>query len=258
MTGSGRPPAAAVALLEICANSHASALAAQEGGADRVELCRDLRVGGLTPDPSEIQRALRVLSIPSHVLIRPRAGDFVYTQAEFALILDQIRFCGRSGAAGVVTGCLAANGEPDMERMARVMEAAGGMHVTFHRAFDQVPDPIGAMDRLASIGVGRILTSGGRSDAMSGADALAAWVAHSAGRIEIMPGGGIRVDNLALLHQVVGAGAYHGSLQGAPTSVSDGAAEGRTDPELVRLAVGILRRDGAGETSGEATRGAPI
>jgi copper homeostasis protein len=128
--------------------------------------------------------------------------------------------------------------------MRRVIDAADGLHVTFHRAFDQVRNPFEAMDRLAEIGVARILTSGGRADVIQGAATLRKWVERADGRLEIMPGGGIRVENLPDLHRAVGARSYHASLQAplASETADSASSEGVTDPELVRRAKEILRR----------------
>lgn len=231
-------------LLEVCAASPASARAALEGGADRIEFCRNLQVGGLTPDRWEIERLAETFPLPVHVLVRPRAGDFVYDAEEFACVLDEIRQCREAGAAGVVTGCLTTTGDPDVDRMRRVIDAADGLHVTFHRAFDLVPRPFEAMDRLAEIGVARILTSGGRADVIQGAATLRRWVEWADGRLEIMPGGGIRVENLSELHRAVGARSYHASLQALPGSgaADSASSEGVTDAERVRQAKEVLRR----------------
>ena len=230
-------------LLEVCAASVASAQAALEGGADRIEFCRELRVGGLTPDFREIEQLAEAYPLPVHVLVRPRAGDFMYDAEEFRNLLGEVRMCRDLGVAGIVTGCLTVSGEPDLDRMRRVMDAAGGLPVTFHRAFDLVTDPFRAMDRLVELGVGRILTSGGQPDAVAGAAALRRWIDWVDGRLEIMPGGGIRVENLSGLHRVVGARSYHASLQKRvePGPAGSAAAEGETDAGLVRLAVKILR-----------------
>ena len=145
---------------EVCANSVASCLAAQEGGAHRVELCAGIPEGGTTPSYGEITMARRLLHIRLHVIIRPRGGDFLYSPIEVETMLEDIRMARRAGADGLVFGCLRENGDIDIETTRRLIDAAEGTPVTFHRAFDHCRDPYRALDELASLGVTRILTSG--------------------------------------------------------------------------------------------------
>ena len=154
---------------EVCANSVTSCLAAQEGGAHRVELCAGIPEGGTTPSYGEITTARRLLDIRLHVIIRPRGGDFLYSPIEVETMLEDIRMARRTGADGLVFGCLRENGDIDIETTRRLIDAAEGTPVTFHRAFDHCRDPYRALDELASLGVARILTSGQQPTAPQGA-----------------------------------------------------------------------------------------
>ena len=203
---------------EICANSVESCLAAQEGGADRVELCAAIPEGGTTPSYGEIKLARKLLHIRLHVIIRPRGGDFLYTPVELSAVEEDIRMARQLGADGVVFGCLTPDGEIDVPAMERLMKAAEGMSVTFHRAFDYVTDPWKALDTLVELGVNRILTSGQCPTAMEGADLLARLVEYAAGRLIIMPGCGVNEDNIARLAAQTGAGEFHFSARELRTS----------------------------------------
>ena len=147
---------------EICANSAESCVAAQEGGANRVELCAAIPEGGTTPSYGEIRMARKLIDIRLHVIIRPRGGDFLYSPVEIETMEEDIRMARQAGADGVVFGCLTPEGELDMPAMERLMKAAEGMAVTFHRAFDYVKDPKQVLETLIQLGVDRVLTSGQR------------------------------------------------------------------------------------------------
>jgi copper homeostasis protein len=183
-------------LLEACVAGVESALAAQQGGADRVELCEDLAVGGVTPSAGAIAVACRALEIPVHVLIRPRGGDFLYSEWEFEVMRRDLETAQALGAAGVALGLLTASGAVDCERTARLVKAARPLRVTFHRAFDLVREPHQALEELIALGVDRILTSGGSPTAREGLARLGDLARSSAGRIGIMAGGQIREDDL--------------------------------------------------------------
>jgi copper homeostasis protein len=200
-------------LIEVCANSVASALAGQRGGAARVELCAALIEGGLTPSPAVIEIAREQLHIQLNVLIRPRGGDFCYDEPEFAVMLRDIAFCKRAGVDGVVIGILHPDGKVDVERSRRLMEAARPMSVTFHRAFDMAVDPLRALDGVLSLGADRLLTSGQRGSAMEGRGLIAELVRHAGGRLIVMPGAGINDGNIRELIAVTGAREYHLSGQ---------------------------------------------
>ena len=200
-------------LIEVCANSVASALAAQAGGAGRVELCCALVEGGLTPSPASVELARAKLHIDLHVLIRPRGGDFCYDDLEFKVMLRDIEFCKRSGAGGVVIGILHSDGSVDMERTNVLVQAARPMTVTFHRAFDMTADPFRALEDLLASGVERLLTSGQRGSAMQGRELIGELVRRAAGRLIVMPGAGINEGNVSELIAATGAREYHLSGQ---------------------------------------------
>ncbi len=154
--------------VEICVGDVASAIAAESGGADRVELCDNLLVGGTTPSAGTIAEACRRLSIPVHVLIRPRAGDFIYSEPEIAVMRHDIEVAKTLGAAGVVLGVLTRDATIDREQTAELVALARPLCVTFHKAFDQTAEPLEALDILIALGVERVLTSGGRPTALEG------------------------------------------------------------------------------------------
>jgi copper homeostasis protein len=197
-------------LLEICANSIESALNAQNGGADRIELCTHLEVGGLTPSHGLIKVAKELLNIPIYVLIRPRAGDFVYSKMEMEVMKEDIQFCAEIGCAGVVIGSLNADRTICWEQTEQLLEKAGFMDVTFHRAFDQCQNPFEALETLREMGIQRVLTSGCPNSAIDGLETLGELVDEADDDIIVMPGGGIRPENLKILLQT-GASEYHSS-----------------------------------------------
>ena len=200
-------------MFEICANSAESCLAAQEGGAHRVELCAAMPEGGTTPSYGEIKLARKLIDIRLHVIIRPRGGDFLYSPLELDIMEEDIRAAREAGADGVVFGCLTPDGELDMPAMERLMKASEGMSVTFHRAFDYVRDPKAVMETLIEMGVDRILTSGQMPAAIKGAQLLAELVQQADGRIIIMPGCGVNESNLAELAKITGASEFHFSAR---------------------------------------------
>lgn len=196
--------------IEVCANGAESALNAQRGGAFRVELCAGMPEGGTTPSAGEILAARRLLDRTRlNVIIRPRGGDFLYSDLETAIMMEDIRTARTAGADGVVFGCLTPDGEVDIPRMEVLMETAAGMEVTFHRAFDMCRDPFRAMDELIDLGCDRILTSGQRNTAPEGAGLLAELVRRAEGRIVIMPGSGITAENVRDLADRTGAVEFH-------------------------------------------------
>ena len=198
---------------EICANSVASCIAAQEGGADRVELCAGIPEGGTTPSFGMIRNARECISIALNVIIRPRGGDFLYSETELREMVYDIQAAKELGADGLVFGCLRPDGSVDMEAMSVLMEAAGDTPVTFHRAFDHTSDPLKALEDIISLGCVRILTSGCRPTALEGADMLAQLVEKAADRIIIMPGCGVREGNIAEIARLSGAREFHFSAR---------------------------------------------
>lgn len=200
-------------LLEISAGSLASALAAQDGGADRVELCDNLAEGGTTPSYGAVAVARDKLRIPLYVLIRPRGGDFLYDQAERAAMIADIEACVRLGCDGVVIGALDADGEVDAAVCREQIAAAGSLGITLHRAFDAARDPGRALEAAVALGCERILTSGAAADAFAGADRIAALVAQAAGRIALMAGAGVTPQNIAELARRAGVRELHASAK---------------------------------------------
>ena len=198
---------------EICANSVASCKAAQEGGADRVELCSGIPEGGTTPSFGMIRKARESIDIALNVIIRPRGGDFLYSSDELDEMIYDIRAAKEAGADGLVFGCLTKDGQVDMEAMSRLIEAAEGLPVTFHRAFDHSTEPMRALEDIIALGCVRILTSGCRPSAMEGAGLIAQLVNKADDRIIIMPGCGVNEMNISELARLTGAREFHFSAR---------------------------------------------
>lgn len=198
---------------EVCANSTASCKAAEEGGADRVELCAGIPEGGTTPSYGMIKNARKSIKIGLNVIIRPRGGDFLYSDDEITEMIHDIRMAKELGADGLVFGCLLPDGNVDIETMKRLMEAAGDTPVTFHRAFDHCSDPMKALEDIISLGCARILTSGCMPTALEGAALLRSLVEKAGDRIIIMPGCGIRENNIAETARLSGAREFHFSAR---------------------------------------------
>ncbi len=195
--------------VEICVDSVESAVAAQAGGADRVELCDNLMEGGTTPSAGAIEVARKLLDIKLHVIIRPRGGDFLYSDTEFEIMKRDIAAAKTLGVDGVVIGILEANGDIDTKRTAELIELARPMSVTFHRAFDVCRDPFKAVDELAAIGVDRILTSGQEATAIEGIDTLADLIKHAGERITIMACGNLNERNIKKVIDAAGVSEVH-------------------------------------------------
>jgi copper homeostasis protein len=198
--------------LEVCANGLGSAIAAQEGGAYRVELCDNLTEGGTTPSYGQIAVAKKSLNIEIWPIIRPRGGDFIYSDLEFEVMKQDILNCKDLGCDGVVVGILNKDNTIDEERCRILMALANPMPVAFHRAFDVSDDLFRAMEEIISLGFVRILSSGGADTAMLGADKLKALIKQANGRIELMPGAGINLSNAAEILELTGAKSIHASL----------------------------------------------
>lgn len=196
--------------LEICANSVESALAAQEAGAHRVELCAAMPEGGTTPSAGTVRAAReRLHRTRLHVIVRPRGGDFLYSETEREVILNDIRSVREMGADGVVVGALNRDGDIDTAFMRQVMAEAGDLKVTFHRAFDMCRDPRRALEEIVALGIGRILTSGQEATAEAGIPLLRELVERAGDRVVIMPGCGIDAQNIARIARLTGAREFH-------------------------------------------------
>jgi copper homeostasis protein len=199
--------------LEICANSYPSALAAQKGGANRIELCENMAEGGTTPSYAQIKLCKEKLNIPIWPIIRPRGGDFLYSDDEFELMKEDIKICKTLNCDGVVTGILLANGEIDKNRCAELIELAKPMPISFHRAFDMSNDLEKALEDLIDLGFIRVLTSGGTENAFNGMEMIAKLINQADGRLEIMPGAGINPDNISTIATRTGAKNFHSSAR---------------------------------------------
>ena len=200
-------------LIEVCVETVASAIAAERGGAHRIELCSNLAVEGVTPNPTLLEQVRRQVAIPLHVLIRPRAGGFQYTAIEFEAIRNAIRQAKHLGADGLVFGVLDSSSRVDVARTREIVELSRPLTVTFHRAFDACSDLPAALDEVVRTGADRVLTSGGARTADEGAAMLAQLVKSAAGRIEIMACGRIREENIRRIVDATGVREVHTSLR---------------------------------------------
>lgn len=199
--------------LEVIAFNITSCKIAQESGADRIELCANPHEGGTTPSYGMIAESRKATSIQLFPIIRPRGGDFLYTNHEFQSMLHDIEICKKLNCDGVVIGMLDADGNIDMDRSSKLMEAASSMQVTFHRAFDRVKDPLNALEQIISLGCKRILTSGLKPTVIEGANYLSKLVEAASDRIKIMPGSGVRAENIIQLAKATGAKSFHSSAR---------------------------------------------
>ena len=244
-------------LLEVCVDSADGCVAALEGGADRVELCANLVEGGTTPSLGALRAASRAARIPIMAMIRPRGGDFVYSKLELEEMRFDIAAAKRSGARGVVLGVLRTDGTIDAETTRALVELARPMEVTFHRAFDMTRDLDEALETLIEIGIDRVLTSGGEANVIDGLERITELVRVAGERIAVMPGGGVREENIRRVIDTTGAREIHFSARSNVSSsmtyrnprvaMGSSATEREyersfTDPDRVRKLVAALRR----------------
>lgn len=244
-------------VLEVCANSVSSAIAAQEGGADRVELCAALVEGGITPSWGSIQLAREALTIKLHVLIRPRGGDFCHTPTELKIMKRDIHLCKELGVDGVVIGLLHPDGSVDIENTRELVQIASPMNVTFHRAFDMTADPFKALEHIIQTGANRILTSGQKNEAPEAVELIKELIDKAGDQITILVGSGLDETNVLDVAQKTGAAEVH--LTGSRTFDSpmkyrnpDVFMGGnphipeyelcQTDPEKIQKIVKILKK----------------
>ena len=239
---------------EVCADSVQSAIAAQKGGAGRIELCADLVVGGTSPSPALFKQVRKYTDLKIRTLLRPRFGDFCYDEYEFQSIKEEVEMFRELGADGVVIGILRPDGSLNMEEMEELVKAAGGMGVTLHRAFDVCRDPYEALEQCVSMGIDTILTSGQKSSAWEGRELLADLLKKSAGRIDILAGAGISPEVIEKLAPCTGIRSFHMSGKVVKDSRMEFRREGvpmgipgfsefdiwQTDEENVRRAVKVL------------------
>lgn len=244
--------------IEICANSAISAIKAQEGGADRVELCAGIPEGGTTPSFGEITTARSLLtSTKLHVIIRPRGGDFLYNTTELDIMLRDIEMAHKAGVDGIVIGCLTKEGDIDYNANKRLIDAASGLNITFHRAFDMCRNTSDALEAIIDLGCNRILTSGGCNNAYNGRFKIKELVRQAAERITIMPGCGITPDNIREIADYTEAKEFHFSgrsiydskmlyhnpnVSMGGTITIDEYKQSITNPDIVRAAILQLKK----------------
>lgn len=235
-------------LFEACVDSLHSALEAQRGGAGRLELCASLTLGGTTPSYGLVKLVKEQVHLPVHVLIRPRAGDFIYSSTELAVMLEDIEMVGKLGVEGVVIGVLTNHKEIDVPLMRRLLDKCQefGLSVTFHRAFDLVREPVQSLMLLMKLdGVSRVLTSGQQENAQDGIELIRLLMTKTTGRIGIMPGGGVSELNARYIVEQTGVHELHGSLR-TPLTTSKHVMPGdvnnviwTTDAKRIRRVVTI-------------------
>jgi copper homeostasis protein len=220
---------------ELCAETLQACLVAREGGANRIELCSALSEDGLTPSHGFIQAAVKQSGLPVYVLLRPRAGDFVYSDAEFALMREDLLHARTLGASGFALGVLHVDGTVDLERTRELVQLADPLEVTFHRAFDLTPSLDEALEGVVATGCRRVLTSGGERDVVPGSDSLARLVERAAGRVDIAAGGGLRLDNAASVARATQVRHFHGSVRRKAATVvsASGLAQSFTNEYVV-------------------------
>lgn len=196
-------------LVEICCGSIDDAIEAERGGANRVELCSALFLGGLTPSLGTVMEARSRLKIPILAMVRPRGGGFCYSEAEFATMERDTALAIEQGAEGVVFGILNPDGTIDLQRCARLNKIAGARQTVFHRAFDVTPDPFEALEQLVDLGITRILTSGQEDSVLEGLELIKELIDHAGNRIEVLPGGGIKPHHVGHVVQATGCKQIH-------------------------------------------------
>ena len=221
----------------------ASALAAQEGGADRIELCENRGDGGTPPSHGTLSMARDKLRIPVYALIRPRGGDFLYDDAEIETMRRDIEHCARLGCDGVVIGALNADGDVDAAVCRELLAAAGGLGATFHRAFDAARDRARALQEIIALGCERVLTSGAANDALTGAAGIADAVRSGAGRIRVMAGAGVCAGNIRKIASLSGAREFHASARSLRASAMRHRQSGLSglEPERMQTDAQIVR-----------------
>jgi copper homeostasis protein len=197
-------------ILEACVENLSEALIAQERGADRVELCENLAVGGTTPSYGTIVTCKKHLSIPVIVMIRPRGGDFVYSSLEVDSMLEDIRICQKAGADGIATGVLTSSGDIDLHILRRLVGEAGSMQVTFHKAIDETGNIETEILKLKDSGIQRVLTSGGEPTALDGSRMLNKLIHLTAGSLVILTAGKVTSENLDMLSRLIPSTEFHG------------------------------------------------
>ena len=210
----------ATKILEIACFNLESALIAEQAGADRIEFCVDYKNGGLSPSIAQLQEARNKIKIPMFVMVRPRAGNFVYSEMEIQWMIQYIMFCEIEGIDGIVFGALSTENKIDIKTCSRIIEAAGSLSLTFHRAIDECKDMKNSIDQLITIGVHRVLTSGGEKNALAGLENIKHLQLKFGNKIKILPGGGIRSSNINLL-KATACTEFHSSALIENSSIAD-------------------------------------
>ena len=201
-------------IIEIATSDFLTTRSAVEGGADRIELCANLAEGGTTPSYAHIKKCREAFAVPLFPIIRPRGGDFLYTKDEFEIMKNDIKLCKELGCEGIVIGLLNMDGTIDMTRTSELIDLAYPLEVTFHRAFDRCKDPFAALEELIEIGCQRILTSGQKPTVSEGVDLIAELNKKAGDRIIMLPGSGVRKENIKMLAEKTGCIEFHSSLRG--------------------------------------------
>ncbi|MCE5344899.1 MAG: copper homeostasis protein CutC [Bacteroidales bacterium] len=242
--------------VEICVENIESALNAQNAGADRIELCSNLVEGGTTPSYGTIASVRDKLTIDINVIIRPRSGDFIYSDLEYDIMRREIDICGECGINGIVLGILLSEGSVDVDRTAKLIESARPMSVTFHRAFDMCSDPVLGLKDVIYSGADRLLTSGQKENAREGAELIRDLIVQANDKIIIMPGGGITESNIEWIARNTGAKEFHSTcrtvVDGEMIFRKQGISMGNgpdsmefsrkiADPEKIKNIINILR-----------------
>lgn len=218
-------------LIECCANSIKSAVNGESGGAHRIELCRKLEIGGLTPLYKQIIQVKKIIKIPVHILIRPRPGNFIYSDRELAKMIDDITFCKQVSCEGVVVGTLNNDGSINKKQCEKMIEAADGMHITFHRAFDSGNNLKKNLKDVIACGFDTLLTAGQSEDVEGGFSNLEELVRLAKNRINILAGSGVNVTNIDPLYKI---GIRHFHLSGSKITIS---GDRETSTEIIREVV---------------------
>lgn len=228
--------------IELCVGSFEEALLAQQFKLKRIELCSSLELGGLTPSLGLIRQCAQIPDIETHVMIRPRAGDFVYSESEIGIMVSDIRAAAESGALGVVFGALTNENQLDLTSLSDLTKEAraNGLEITFHRAFDLTSDPINAMKSLIELQFDRILTSGQKPNAVEGIDLIRKLSEHSKGLIQLMAGSGVNAENVKLLSRS-GVDAIHFTARKIVPSINDMDMGDRYEPDPKKV-VSILAK----------------
>jgi copper homeostasis protein len=227
-------------MFESCVDSVAAAIASAEGGADRLEFCAALDVGGMTPDPALVRQVVGAVGIPIVAMARPRGGSFVYSRAEAADLERDIHAMKAAGADGIAMGALLPSRDVDVETMRRLIAAARPLAVTFHRAFDEARDLEQALEALVALGVDRLLTSGGAPAAAQGTATLGRLVRQAAGRLEIVAAGHVRPGGVGALVAATGVSAVHARLITGPCATPADAAAARADVAAMMAALAAV------------------